>query len=60
MTTVIPIDTPGLGDRTYLAHDGKVALVVDPQRDYDRVLDVAREAVCASRTSSRPTSTTTT
>ena len=44
MTTVIPIDTPGLGDRTYLAHDGKVALVVDPQRDYDRVLDVAREA----------------
>ena len=44
MTTVIPIDTPGLGDRTYLAHDGKVALVVDPQRDYDRVLAVADEA----------------
>ncbi len=44
MTTVIPIDTPGLGDRTYLAHDGKVALVVDPQRDYDRVLAVAEEA----------------
>ena len=44
MTTVIPIDTPGLGDRTYLAHDGKVALVVDPQRDYDRVLAAAEEA----------------
>src|SRR5512145_100011 len=44
MITVTPIDTPGLGDRTYLAHDGKVALVVDPQRDYDRVLAVAEEA----------------
>jgi glyoxylase-like metal-dependent hydrolase (beta-lactamase superfamily II)/rhodanese-related sulfurtransferase len=46
VSTVVPIDTPGLGDRTYLAHDGRVALVVDPQRDYDRVLDVAaREGV---------------
>ncbi|HSE55992.1 MAG TPA: MBL fold metallo-hydrolase, partial [Nocardioidaceae bacterium] len=44
MITVTPIDTPGLGDRTYLAHDGKVALVVDPQRDYDRVLAAAEEA----------------
>jgi glyoxylase-like metal-dependent hydrolase (beta-lactamase superfamily II)/rhodanese-related sulfurtransferase len=44
MITVTPIDTPGLGDRTYLAHDGKVAFVVDPQRDYDRVLAVAKEA----------------
>ncbi len=44
MISVNPIDTPGLGDRTYLAHDGTVALVVDPQRDYDRVLAVAREA----------------
>ncbi|GAB2749361.1 MBL fold metallo-hydrolase [Nocardioides pakistanensis] len=44
MITVTPIDTPGLGDRTYLAHDGKVALVVDPQRDYDRVLAVAEAA----------------
>ena len=42
--TVIPIDTPGLGDRTYLAHDGSVALVVDPQRDFDRVLAAADEA----------------
>jgi hydroxyacylglutathione hydrolase len=38
---VIPIDTPTLGDRSYLAHDGSVALVVDPQRDIDRVLALA-------------------
>jgi hydroxyacylglutathione hydrolase len=38
---VIPIDTPVLGDRSYLAHDGSVALVVDPQRDIDRVLALA-------------------
>jgi len=44
MPTVIPIDTPTLGDRSYLAHDGRVALVVDPQRDIDRVLAVAGEA----------------
>jgi glyoxylase-like metal-dependent hydrolase (beta-lactamase superfamily II)/rhodanese-related sulfurtransferase len=41
MITVRPIDTPGLGDRSYLVHDGEVALVVDPQRDLDRVLDLA-------------------
>ncbi len=34
---IINIDTPTLGDRSYLAHDGKTALVVDPQRDIDRV-----------------------
>jgi glyoxylase-like metal-dependent hydrolase (beta-lactamase superfamily II)/rhodanese-related sulfurtransferase len=44
LITVTPIDTPGLGDRTYLAHDGDVALVVDPQRDYDRVLAAADAA----------------
>jgi glyoxylase-like metal-dependent hydrolase (beta-lactamase superfamily II)/rhodanese-related sulfurtransferase len=42
--TVLSLDTPGLGDRTYLAHDGEVALVVDPQRDVDRVLGLAEEA----------------
>ncbi|HET8984091.1 MAG TPA: hypothetical protein VFN47_15475, partial [Pedococcus sp.] len=40
--TIIPIDTPTLGDRSYLAHDGEVAVVIDPQRDIDRVLDLAR------------------
>ena len=36
--TVIPLETPTLGDRSYLVHDGEVAFVVDPQRDIDRVL----------------------
>ena len=36
--TVIPLETPALGDRSYLVHDGEVAFVVDPQRDIDRVL----------------------
>jgi glyoxylase-like metal-dependent hydrolase (beta-lactamase superfamily II)/rhodanese-related sulfurtransferase len=44
MIIVLPLETPGLGDRTYLAHDGEVALVVDPQRDYDRVLGLAEAA----------------
>ena len=44
MATIIPIDTPTLGDRSYLAHDGEVAVVIDPQRDIDRVLTLAEEA----------------
>ncbi len=36
--TVRVIETPTLGDRSYLVHDGEVALVVDPQRDIDRIL----------------------
>ena len=39
--TIIPIETPTLGDRSYLVHDGEVAFVVDPQRDIDRVVDLA-------------------
>jgi hydroxyacylglutathione hydrolase len=35
------IETSSLGDRSYLASDGEVAVVVDPQRDVDRVLAVA-------------------
>ncbi len=35
--TVINLDTLTLGDRSYIAHDGKTALAVDPQRDIDRV-----------------------
>jgi hydroxyacylglutathione hydrolase len=41
---IITIETPSLGDRTYLAHDGTSALVVDPQRDLDRLLAAADEA----------------
>lgn len=42
--TVLPIETPSLGDRSYLVHDGRVALVVDPQRDLDRVTALLDEA----------------
>lgn len=43
MTTihVEVVETSSLGDRSYLAHDGRVALVVDPQRDIDRILTLA-------------------
>lgn len=41
MLEIDVIDTPSLGDRGYLATDGTVALVVDPQRDFDRVLTLA-------------------
>ena len=37
---VVALDTPTLGDRSYLVHDGSVAFVVDPQRDIDRVLEL--------------------
>jgi len=57
---VVAIDTPALGDRSYLAHDGDVALVVDPQRDIDRMLDLAAARGCGSPISSRPICTTTT
>ncbi|MGF1647084.1 MAG: rhodanese-like domain-containing protein [Kineosporiaceae bacterium] len=43
MPLVVTIDTPSLGDRSYVVSDGTVAVVVDPQRDHDRVLDVVRE-----------------
>ena len=42
--TILAIETPTLGDRSYLVHDGRVALVIDPQRDIDRVLDPAHAA----------------
>ena len=41
--TVIPLETPTLGDRSYLVHDGEVAFVVDPQRDINRVLALLDE-----------------
>jgi glyoxylase-like metal-dependent hydrolase (beta-lactamase superfamily II)/rhodanese-related sulfurtransferase len=41
---VVVIETPQLGDRSYLVHDGEVALVIDPQRDIDRVEAAARDA----------------
>ncbi|MEV0156920.1 MBL fold metallo-hydrolase [Micromonospora sp. NPDC050686] len=35
------IATSSLGDRSYLASDGRAAIVVDPQRDIDRILYLA-------------------
>jgi hydroxyacylglutathione hydrolase len=35
---LVVVETATLGDRTYLVHDGATAVVVDPQRDIDRVL----------------------
>ena len=43
-TTIVSLETPSLGDRSYLVHDGQVAFVVDPQRDTDRVLAAAEQA----------------
>ncbi|WP_051399619.1 MBL fold metallo-hydrolase [Haloechinothrix halophila] len=39
--TVEVIETSSLGDRSYLATDGEVAVLVDPQRDIDRVIAAA-------------------
>ena len=44
MRNVVVMETPSLGDRSYLVHDGEVALVIDPQRDVDRMLAAAEAA----------------
>jgi hydroxyacylglutathione hydrolase len=41
MIDVVRIETPTLGDRSYLVHDGAVGLVIDPQRDIDRITALA-------------------
>ena len=43
MATIITIETPTLGDRSYVAHDGTYAIVVDPQRDIDRVTRILED-----------------
>jgi hydroxyacylglutathione hydrolase len=43
MINFVTVETSSLGDRSYLVHDGEVAVVVDPQRDIDRILDLAAE-----------------
>jgi len=40
---VIVLETPGLGDRSYVVHDGEHALVVDPPRDIDRIEHLVAE-----------------
>jgi glyoxylase-like metal-dependent hydrolase (beta-lactamase superfamily II)/rhodanese-related sulfurtransferase len=37
---VVAIDTPNLGDRSYVVGRGGTALVIDPQRDIDRVEEI--------------------
>lgn len=37
------IETSGLGDRSYLITDGDTAVVIDPQRDIDRILALAAD-----------------
>jgi glyoxylase-like metal-dependent hydrolase (beta-lactamase superfamily II)/rhodanese-related sulfurtransferase len=49
MIEIVGIGTRSLGDRSYLATDGTAALVVDPQRDIDRVLVAAAERGVAIR-----------
>jgi glyoxylase-like metal-dependent hydrolase (beta-lactamase superfamily II)/rhodanese-related sulfurtransferase len=43
------VETPELGDRSYVAHDGTTAVVIDPQRDIDRIegLLIAHRLRCA-------------
>ncbi|MBF4160925.1 MBL fold metallo-hydrolase [Nocardioides acrostichi] len=41
--TIEVVETGDLGDRSYIAHDGTTAVVVDPQRDIDRVVARAGE-----------------
>ncbi|MGB2839629.1 MAG: MBL fold metallo-hydrolase [Actinomycetes bacterium] len=40
---VLVLETPGLGNRGYVAHDGAHAVVIDPQRDIDRVEHLVAE-----------------
>jgi hydroxyacylglutathione hydrolase len=41
---VVTIETTSLGDRSYLAHDGKSGVLVDPQRDIDRAMVAVESA----------------
>jgi glyoxylase-like metal-dependent hydrolase (beta-lactamase superfamily II)/rhodanese-related sulfurtransferase len=43
MIEIIAVETPSLGDRGYLVTDGTNALVIDTQRDIDRLLAIAGE-----------------
>ena len=41
--TVTIVETPSLGDRSYVVDDGSSALVIDPQRDIDRLVRVLEQ-----------------
>jgi glyoxylase-like metal-dependent hydrolase (beta-lactamase superfamily II) len=40
-TESVSFEATGLGDRSYLVHDGEVAVVVDPQRETERYVETA-------------------
>ena len=40
---IITIETKALGDRSYVVLDGNVAVVIDPQRDIDRIQSLLSE-----------------
>lgn len=40
MVEVVPIETPSLGDRSYVVTDGEAAVVIDVQRDFERALAI--------------------
>lgn len=46
--TVEIVETSKLSDRSYIAHDGQSAIVVDPQRGLDRVESVLAELAVTS------------
>jgi hydroxyacylglutathione hydrolase len=37
LVSVVTVETPQLGNRAYLVHDGRHGLVIDPPRDIDRI-----------------------
>lgn len=41
MLETVVIETKELGDRSYVIHDGTIGVVVDPQRDIERVMEIA-------------------
>ena len=43
MIKITVMDTPSLGNRSYLASDGRVALAIDPPRDIDLVIAAAED-----------------
>lgn len=42
---ILTLETPPLGDRSYVVTDGKVAAVIDPQRDLDRLFDIIDDGI---------------
>ncbi len=53
MAEVLPIETPGLGDRSYLVHDGSTALVIDPLDSQTIYAGTTRDGVFKSTNGGR-------